>query len=269
MGGLLNKEDTEQITWLLEVFADTFGTAPRIIFTDEGAALACALRRLALTDRFSDTTHLLCTWHMSLRLRKQCRPAFRDQSKWSAFAGKWWEIVKSTEQGLLDAEDIFTGQMQQLQELLAAGSVPGPAQSRALEHLVKLEAIRVQWAGCFTHDHPTHGCRSTQRCEGVHGGLRSCLNPSMTMCDCCQSLELYVERKHLSDSLHVVRRTRVWSRSRTPDVVRAFKDKWPQVSIVALEWLTNESNEAMNYVLDASFPGHHRYEPLKYALKAF
>ena len=59
----------------------------------------------------------------------------------------------------------------------------------------------------------------------------------------------------LGDELAVVKRTRIWSRSGPSDVVRAFRARHPDVSIKALEWLTNESGEAVNYAVDSSTQG--------------
>ena len=186
---------------MLTAFLETFQHPPDIIFTDEGAGMLCAIRKLQRTGPLLGSTNLLCMWHMSLRLRKQCKGAFANKLDWERFCGEWWKIVKDSEAGLSDVETRIAGKLATLRTMVTTGEGAPDRVEVAQQHMDKLVEIRQQWAGCYTHGLATYGCRTTQRCEGLHGSLRTCLSANMTLTDCCGNLEHFVERKHISDSV--------------------------------------------------------------------
>lgn len=57
--GLLKTETIESYQWLLECFLKAHNKQPRLIFTDQDAALKQAIPLV-----FPDSTHRLCMWHI-------------------------------------------------------------------------------------------------------------------------------------------------------------------------------------------------------------
>ncbi|XP_076886711.1 protein FAR-RED IMPAIRED RESPONSE 1-like [Bidens hawaiensis] len=61
--GLLAFESIELYTWLLKVFLDSFGIAPKVVVTNQDLAMKQAIALV-----FSNTRHRLCMWHIMKKL---------------------------------------------------------------------------------------------------------------------------------------------------------------------------------------------------------
>lgn len=61
--GLLANETTESYVWLLKSFLRAFGKQPRMVVTDQDAAI-----RNAVNYVFSQSRHRLCMWHINKKL---------------------------------------------------------------------------------------------------------------------------------------------------------------------------------------------------------
>ena len=57
--GLLARETKEYYIWLLKQFLNAFGKQPSIVVTDQDAAMGAAVATV-----FTESTHLLCMWHI-------------------------------------------------------------------------------------------------------------------------------------------------------------------------------------------------------------
>ena len=92
----------------------------------------------------------------------------------------------------------------------------------AQQHMDKFVNFRQQWAGCYTHGLATYGCRSTLRCEGLHGSVRTCSSANMTLTDCCCNLELFVEQKHINNYVAERKVTGNWLQTGQSNLLLAF-----------------------------------------------
>ncbi|XP_076904717.1 protein FAR1-RELATED SEQUENCE 5-like [Bidens hawaiensis] len=102
--GLLASESIESYTWLLKVFLDSFGIAPKVVVTDQDPAMKQAIALV-----FSNTRHRLCMWHIMKKLadkvgvalcnngdfkRKICDIVWTDSISQFEFETKWQLIMK-------------------------------------------------------------------------------------------------------------------------------------------------------------------------------
>ena len=60
---LLASESAKKYTWLLKRFKKVFGSAPKVVVTDQDPAM-----KLAIAKIFPDTRHRLCMWHIMSKL---------------------------------------------------------------------------------------------------------------------------------------------------------------------------------------------------------
>lgn len=61
--GLLDGEKTPCFKWLLEAFLKTFGKQPKLVVTDQDAAI-----KEAVSEVFTEARHRFCMWHISTKL---------------------------------------------------------------------------------------------------------------------------------------------------------------------------------------------------------
>ena len=61
--GMLRDETTDSYVWLLKAFLDTFGSQPKMVVTDQDAAM-----KMAIALIFTESRHRLCMWHITQKL---------------------------------------------------------------------------------------------------------------------------------------------------------------------------------------------------------
>jgi len=61
--GLLSDETAESYVWLLQAFVKAFGGQPRMVVTDQDAAM-----KKAVSTVFMESRHRLCMWHITQKL---------------------------------------------------------------------------------------------------------------------------------------------------------------------------------------------------------
>ncbi|CAG8843707.1 6295_t:CDS:2, partial [Racocetra persica] len=91
-------EEEKDYKWALTQFIRIFDGVqkPGVIVTDRELALMNALRLI-----FPNSKNLLCVWHISKNVLKNCKPQFlketenKESSEWESFLTKWNEIVQS------------------------------------------------------------------------------------------------------------------------------------------------------------------------------
>ncbi|XP_021979253.1 protein FAR-RED IMPAIRED RESPONSE 1-like [Helianthus annuus] len=66
---IIGSETAETYSWLLNVFKDAFGYAPRVIVTDEDPAM-----KRSIEDVWPDSRHRLCMWHIMDKLTTKVGP---------------------------------------------------------------------------------------------------------------------------------------------------------------------------------------------------
>ena len=60
---LLASESAKKYTWLLKRFKKIFGSAPKVVVTDQDPAM-----KIAIEEIFPDSRHRLCMWHIMQKL---------------------------------------------------------------------------------------------------------------------------------------------------------------------------------------------------------
>ncbi|XP_076884669.1 protein FAR-RED IMPAIRED RESPONSE 1-like [Bidens hawaiensis] len=101
---LLSSESIESYSWLLKVFLDSFGIAPKVVVTDQDPAMKQAISLVLPNSR-----HQLCMWHIMKKLadkvgvalcnnedfkRKICDIIWTDAISQSEFETQWKLIMK-------------------------------------------------------------------------------------------------------------------------------------------------------------------------------
>ncbi|CAG8702825.1 5351_t:CDS:2, partial [Ambispora leptoticha] len=94
----MKDEEEEDYLWALTCITKLFDgiSQPGIIVTDRELALMNALR-----TTFSNSTHLLCLWHINKNIMKNCKPQFvkgtgnKESNEWQAFLSEWNKVVQS------------------------------------------------------------------------------------------------------------------------------------------------------------------------------
>ncbi|XP_076931303.1 protein FAR1-RELATED SEQUENCE 5-like [Bidens hawaiensis] len=67
---LLESETADSYKWLLRAYAHAFGSAPKVVVTDQYAAM-----KRAIQDVFSNSRHRLCMWHIWEKVTSKVGPA--------------------------------------------------------------------------------------------------------------------------------------------------------------------------------------------------
>ncbi|XP_035843906.1 uncharacterized protein LOC118490397 [Helianthus annuus] len=68
-GVLLGSETADSYRWLLRCFVNAFGSEPKVVVTDQDAAM-----KRAIKDVFSRSRHRLCMWHIWEKLKTKVGP---------------------------------------------------------------------------------------------------------------------------------------------------------------------------------------------------
>ncbi|XP_076946663.1 protein FAR1-RELATED SEQUENCE 5-like [Bidens hawaiensis] len=82
---LLGSETTESYRWLLWAYLNAFGSAPKVVVTDQDAAI-----KKAIQDVLPNSRHRLCMWHIWEKVTGKVGPATPNVSK---FKEKLAQIV--------------------------------------------------------------------------------------------------------------------------------------------------------------------------------
>ena len=91
---LISIETQSSFEWVFREFVKAFHTPPKVLFTDGNPAMAAAIR-----CSLPNTSHLLCTYHLSKNLYTHIRPLFNHKHgnaklMWNTFCNLWWKICK-------------------------------------------------------------------------------------------------------------------------------------------------------------------------------
>ena len=109
------------------------------------------LRLLAIKNILPETTHLLCTYHLSKNLLTHVKPIFTgiksgSKEKWIIFCREWWKICKKQD-ALSDTQ--FETEWDMLINLAEESRVSGSNNSVlncSLRWLQNLKERKKQWA---------------------------------------------------------------------------------------------------------------------------
>lgn len=66
--GLLSREDIDSYTWLLKAFLNAFKKQPKLVLSDQDAAM-----KNAIACVLPESIHRLCMWHITSKLPLKVR----------------------------------------------------------------------------------------------------------------------------------------------------------------------------------------------------
>ena len=83
---LVAYQNQESFAWVFRKLIEVFRIHPKVIFTDSDPALATSISLVLM-----GTTHLLCTWHLSLNLATNVKSVAGP--RWNDVNGKFWQVI--------------------------------------------------------------------------------------------------------------------------------------------------------------------------------
>lgn len=148
----------------------------------------------------TDTIHLLCTYHLWKNFYKHIHPLFKGKADgWKAVAGKWWKIVKdSDEAGKLD----FDARWRDLVDYIAQQTSLNDDQNvNRVKWLSNLAQKKEKWAACYTWSTCTFGIHSTQRAEAIHSAIAMFCKTTHSIMEFTNMLEKMSEEQQLKSEI--------------------------------------------------------------------
>ncbi|XP_010257333.1 PREDICTED: protein FAR1-RELATED SEQUENCE 5-like isoform X2 [Nelumbo nucifera] len=178
-GALLYDETTESFEWLLHTFVKAMsGKMPRTIITDQGAAMANAIKTVLPT-----TDHRICVWHMYQNALKNISHAFR---RGTSFGKEFNKCIYEYEE-----EDEF---LQAWKDMLEKYDL------KENSWLQRQFSIKEKWAMAYGRNTFCADMKTTQRTESLRSALRRHLNSDTDLIDFLKHFEQAVE-DHRSEEL--------------------------------------------------------------------
>ncbi|CAG8809284.1 19847_t:CDS:2, partial [Cetraspora pellucida] len=166
---LMDWEEKIDYQWALDHFARLFNDVPKpgVIVTDRKTALMNALK-----ITFPNSVNLLCVWHISKNILKNCKPQFPRETEntksneWKSFLSKWNEIVQSVTE-------------KEFEEKWSAFCITYTNKSRIIAYLEDTwlplkEKFVAAWTNLYFH----LGTTVTSRVEGAHSTFKAYLQVS-------------------------------------------------------------------------------------------
>ena len=153
---LVHTETIESFKWVFQRLKEAVpGYLPKIIYTDEDAAMASAI-----SDEFPSSKHRLCSWHLERNLKRKVGQI----PNYELLRNSFWLLVKNDY-----GEAFFNTHIQ----LMKDACVNNAAALNAIEHLLQ---IKDKWASCFSSKLFTMGQSATSRAEGINSIIKKELN---------------------------------------------------------------------------------------------
>ena len=90
----LPAEKEANYTWALEqLFISMDKISPSVMITDNEKALINSISSV-----FPNTSHHLCTWHISKNIDAKCKNSFKSDEEWTKFKNSWKKFINSSTQ---------------------------------------------------------------------------------------------------------------------------------------------------------------------------
>ncbi|XP_076922658.1 protein FAR1-RELATED SEQUENCE 5-like [Bidens hawaiensis] len=170
---LLGSETADSYRWLLREYAHAFGSAPKVVVTDQDAAM-----KRAIQDVFPNSRHRLCMWHIWEKVTSKVGPATPNVAK---FKEKLADIVWTN--------SITTDEFEE--------KWPSILSEYGLsdhEWLVNLYKIRKDWMPAYYLQENFFGVmRTTSRSENENHFFNQFCNPRSTLVEFFSHFEATVE----------------------------------------------------------------------------
>ncbi|KAF5781947.1 putative transcription factor FAR family [Helianthus annuus] len=187
---LLANETADTYKWLLKVFKKVFGSAPRVVVTDQDAAM-----KKAIAEVFTTTRHRLCMWHIMMKVAgKVGKPLKKDKT----FKQRICNIVWTD---LIEPVEFETKWMEMISEFNLANNT----------WLSDMYSLKADWIPAYyRHEHMSGLMRTTSRSESENHFFGQVANSSLTLVEFLSHFETameaqrYAHRKNDHDTRNTV-----------------------------------------------------------------
>ncbi|GJV04738.1 FAR1-related sequence 5-like protein [Tanacetum coccineum] len=182
----ISEEKMDNYKWVLECLKLTLDECmlPRVIITDRDLALMNACEKV-----FPNATRLLCRWHISQNILKNCRQTIKVERDWDSFLSAW---------KLLEDSPTWISYMENYKQLqLVLRKYP-----RVLSYVDDnwLNNHKEKFVSAWCDQSFNFGNRTTNRVESQHAKLKKTLDVSW-------STPLEHEDIQCDDELHIFKDT--------------------------------------------------------------
>jgi zinc finger SWIM domain-containing protein 3 len=201
---LLYDESVESFEWLFETFLEAqTNKQPKMIFTDQDPAMAKALKKV-----MPDTTHGLCTWHISqnaiknliskkkrnsstkvrgneiLKMFKACMYDYQEVNEFEMTFTSMKNMISvenkvNEEIHLRDDEKSVAGDEHEESDISEKMNCNRKRKVGGESWLNFIYKVKEKWAQCYMKNEFTLGMRTTQLSESFNKDLKSFLKSSL------------------------------------------------------------------------------------------
>jgi len=159
-GSFVLHEDEDSFSWAYSAFTSSFGSSPKVFFTNLDAAMAKAKENV-----WPEAIHLICVFHVWKNFYTHIHPLFISRRQgWETASKMWWNMCKKTDESEQDGFDERFNSL--IQFIKDKGTV-----NTKMPWLHGLLAKKNQWAACYTWRYRSFGIHSTQRAEAIHSSI--------------------------------------------------------------------------------------------------
>ncbi|XP_035837164.1 protein FAR1-RELATED SEQUENCE 5-like [Helianthus annuus] len=160
-GALLGSETAYSYRWLLRCFVNAFGSEPKVVVTDQDAAM-----KRAVKDVLSRSRHRLCMWHIWEKLKTKVGPVLSANTD---FNTRMTHVVWND---TIIPEDFET----------EWHSIMSTFRLENHEWLKDMYDLRFDWIPAYYHGEDLAGLmRTTSRCESENYFFGQICNPRCTL----------------------------------------------------------------------------------------
>ncbi|XP_022031116.2 protein FAR1-RELATED SEQUENCE 5-like [Helianthus annuus] len=160
-GALLGSETADSYRWLLRCFVNAFGSEPKVVVTDQDAAM-----KRAIKDVLSRSRHRLCMWHIWEKLKTKVGPVLSANTD---FNTRMTHVVWNDTIILEDFETEWH-------------SIMFTFGLENHEWLKDMYDLRFDWIPAYYHGEDLAGLmRTTSRCESENYFFGQICNPRCTL----------------------------------------------------------------------------------------
>ncbi|XP_022013958.1 protein FAR1-RELATED SEQUENCE 5-like [Helianthus annuus] len=160
-GALLGSETADSYRWLLRCFVNAFGSEPKVVVTDQDAAMNRAIK-----DVLSRSRHRLCMWHIWEKLKTKVGPVLSANTD---FNTRMTHVVWND---TIIPEDFET----EWHSIMSTFGLENH------EWLKDMYDLRFDWIPAYYHGEDLAGLmRTTSRCESENYFFGQICNPRCTL----------------------------------------------------------------------------------------
>ncbi|XP_021997038.1 protein FAR1-RELATED SEQUENCE 5-like [Helianthus annuus] len=160
-GALLGSETADSYRWLLRCFVNAFGSEPKVVVTDQDAAM-----KRAIKDVLPRSRHRLCMWHIWEKLKTKVGPVLSANTDFNT------RMTRVVWNDTIIPEDFET----EWHSIMSTFGLENH------EWLKDMYDLRFDWIPAYYHGEDLAGLmRTTSRCESENYFFGQICNPRCTL----------------------------------------------------------------------------------------